>query len=135
MSIRIINLPKIEDPRGNLSFVQDFDQIPFKIERIYWIYDVPGGKKREGFAYKNQQVFIVALSGSVDIVVDNGHESQKFQLNRSYFGLYIGSCIWRHMENFSTNTLILVLSSSKDYSEDYIGDYQEYLKHRNDAGC
>lgn len=135
MNAQIINLPKIEDPRGNLSFVQDFDQIPFKIERIYWIYDVIGGKQLDGHAYKNHQEFIIALSGSVDIVVDDGSSSQKFQLNRSYYGLYLGGCTWRHMDNFSTNSLVLVLSSAKSYVDDDINDYQEYLKLKKHAGC
>ncbi|MDY0279150.1 MAG: FdtA/QdtA family cupin domain-containing protein [Salinivirgaceae bacterium] len=135
MNAQLINLPKIEDPRGNLSFVQDFDQIPFKIARIYWIYDVPGGQELGRHAHKNHQEFIIALSGSVDIVVDDGSDTQKFQLNRSYYGLYLGNCTWRYMENFSTNSLILVLSSSKSSVEDYIDDYQEYLKYRKHAGC
>lgn len=135
MNAQIINLPKIEDTRGNLSFVQDFDQIPFKIARIYWIYDVPGGKQLDGHAHKNQQEFIIALSGSVDIVVDDGLETQKFQLNRSYYGLYLGNCTWRHIENFSTNSLVLILSSAKSSTENYIHDYQEYLKYRKHGGC
>ena len=135
MSAQIINLPKIEDPRGNLSFVQDFDQIPFKIERIYWVYDVGGGNQLSGHACKNQQEFIIALSGSVDVVVDNGSEVQKFQLNRSYYGLHVVGCTWRQMENFSTNALVLVISSTRNIEEDYIHDYQEYLKHREHVGC
>lgn len=135
MNAQIINLPKIEDPRGNLSFVQDFDQIPFKIERIYWIYDVPGGKRLDGRAHKNKQEFIIALSGSMDVIVDDGLETRKFQLNRSYYGLYLGNCIWRHLENFSTNSLVLILSSAKSCVDDDICDYQEYLKLKKHAGC
>ena len=135
MNAQIIKLPKIEDPRGNLSFVQDFDQIPFKIERIYWIYDVPGGKRLDGHAFKNQQEFIIALSGSVDIVIDNGSDSEKIQLNRSYYGLHVASCTWRHLENFSTNSLVLILSSAKYYAENSINDYQEYLEYRKNADC
>ena len=125
--VRIINLPKIEDPRGNLSFIEEFRHIPFKIERIYWIYDVPGGQMRGGHAFKKQQEFIVALSGSFDIEVFNGIEKQIFSLNRSYYGLYIPAGIWRQMQNFSTNSLAVVLSSTHFNLEDYIYDYNEFL--------
>ena len=102
--------------------------IPFKIERTYWIYDVPGGEARGGHAYKENQEFIVALSGSFDVILDDGHKKQTFHLNRSYYGLYIPKGIWREMDNFSTNSLALVLSSTKYDVEDYIRDYQEFLK-------
>lgn len=124
----IINLPKIEDPRGNLSIIEEENHIPFKIERVYWIYDVPGGQYRGGHAFKNQQEMIVALSGSFDVVIDNGIHKQTFSLNRSYYGLYLPSGIWRYLQNFSTNSLALVLSSSKYSEEDYIRDYPEFLK-------
>lgn len=123
----IINLPKFEDPRGNLSFIEEFKQIPFKIERTYWIYDVPGGQVRGGHAFKVQQELIVALSGSFDVVVDNGKQKQTFSLNRSYYGLYLPAGLWRQMENFSTNSLALVLSSTPFDEGDYIRDYQEFL--------
>ena len=125
---RIIQLPKITDPRGNLSVIEEFKDIPFKIERTYWIYDVPGGEKRGGHAYKENKEFIVALSGSFDVVLDNGKEKQVFSLNRSYNGLYVPKGMWREMENFSTNSLALVLSSTKYDAEDYIRDYDEFLK-------
>jgi len=126
---KIIDLPKIEDPRGNLSIIEEEHNIPFKIKRTYWIYDVPGGQIRGGHAFKEQQEFIVAISGSFDVVVDNGNHKQTYSLNRSYYGLYVPKGLWRQMENFSTNSLALVLSST-DYSEhDYIRDYDEYLKH------
>lgn len=125
---RIIQLPKISDPRGNLSVIEEFKQIPFKIERTYWIYDVPGGERRGGHAYKENQEFIVALSGSFDIVLDDGTEKKAFTLNRSYYGLYVPKGMWREMENFSTNSLALVLSSTKYDAEDYIRDYDEFLK-------
>jgi dTDP-4-dehydrorhamnose 3,5-epimerase-like enzyme len=123
----IINLPKIEDPRGNLSIIEEEKNIPFKIERTYWIYDVPGGEIRGGHAFKEQREFIVALSGSFDVVVDDGREQQTFSLNRSYYGLYLPAGFWRQMQNFSTNSLALVLSSTMFSEDDYIRDYQKYL--------
>ncbi len=128
---RIIKLPKISDPRGNLSVVEEFKDIPFKIERTYWIYDVPGGEKRGGHAYKENQELIIALSGSFDVVLDDGKHKNVFSLNRSYNGLYIPKGMWREMENFSTNSLALVLSSTKYDEGDYIRDYQEFLKFAN----
>lgn len=125
---RIMELPKITDSRGNLSVIEELQNIPFKIERTYWIYDVPGGEKRGGHAYKENQEFIVALSGSFDVVLDDGEEKMKFSLNRSYNGLYVPKGMWREMENFSTNSLALVLSSTKYEAEDYIRDYSEFLK-------
>jgi len=125
----IINLPKIEDERGNLTFIEEENHIPFKIKRVYWIYDVPGGQKRGGHAFKEQQEFIVALSGSFDVVVDNGAEQQTFSLNRSYYGLYIPNGLWREMNNFSTNSLALVLSSTEFSEDDYIRDYAAFLKY------
>ena len=128
MDTYIINLPKIEDERGNLTFIEEENHIPFKIKRVYWIYDVPGGQKRGGHAFKEQQEFIVALSGSFDVVIDDGKQKQTFSLNRSYYGLYIPSGLWREMNNFSTNSLALVLSSTEFSEDDYIRDYQTYLK-------
>ena len=125
----VINLPKFEDPRGNLSFIEENNHIPFKIERAYWIYDVPGGQVRGGHAFKEQQELIVALSGSFDVVVDDGETKQPFSLNRSYYGLYVPAGMWRQMENFSTNSLALVLSSTPFNEEDYIRDYEDFLKY------
>lgn len=125
--VKVINLPKIEDPRGNLSFFEGNQHVPFLIERAYWIYDVPGGHARGGHAFKEQHEFIVAMSGSFDVVVDDGETKKTFSLNRSYFGLYIPSTMWREMNNFSTNSLALVVSSTKYSSEDYIRDYDEFL--------
>jgi len=130
METKIITLPKFEDPRGNLSFVEEENHIPFKIERTYWIYDVPGGQVRGGHAFKEQREFIVALSGSFDVVVDDGHQKQYFSLNRSYYGLYIPCGLWRQMENFSTNSLAIVLSSTKHDESDYIRNYDAFLKFR-----
>lgn len=126
---RIIELPKITDPRGNLSVIEELKQIPFKIERTYWIYDVPGGEKRGGHAYKKNQEFIVALSGSFDVILDDGKEKKTFSLNRSYHGLYVPKGMWREMLNFSTNSLALVLSSTKYDAIDYIRDYDEFLRY------
>lgn len=126
----IINLPKFEDPRGNLSFIEEFVHIPFKIKRSYWIYDVPGGQVRGGHAFKEQMEFIVALSGSLDVIVDNGEKKKIFSLNRSYYGLFLPAGLWRQMMNFSTNSLALVLSSTHFNENDYIYDYKEFLKFR-----
>ena len=123
---RLIDLPKIIDQRGNLSFVEEYVHIPFKIERTYWIYDVPGGEKRGGHAYKENQEFIIALSGSFDVILDDGKDRKTFHLNRSYYGLYIPKGLWRQMENFSTNSLALILSSTSYNVEDYIYDYKEF---------
>jgi dTDP-4-dehydrorhamnose 3,5-epimerase-like enzyme len=128
--VKIINLPKIEDPRGNLSIIEEEKNIPFKIERTYWIYDVPGGQVRGGHAFKNQLEFIVALSGSFDLVIDDGVNKQTYSLNRSYYGLYIPAGLWRQMENFSTNSLAMVLSSTKFSEDDYIREYPDFLKYK-----
>jgi len=132
LGVELINLPKFEDPRGNLSFIEEFKQIPFKIERAYWIYDVPGGEIRGGHAFKEQQELIVALSGSFDVVVDDGQNKHTFSLNRSYYGLYLPAGLWRQMQNFSTNSLALVLSSTHYREDDYILDYNEFLSFRRD---
>ena len=123
----IFDLPKIHDPRGNLSFIQEEEHVPFKIKRTYWIYDVPGGQIRGGHAFKKQHEMIIALSGSLDVIVDDGINKKIYSLNRSYFGLYIPSGIWRRMENFSTNSLAMVLSSTGYSEDDYIRDYNEYI--------
>lgn len=129
MRAKIIDLPKIEDPRGNLSFLEENNQIPFSIERTYWIYDVPGGQTRGGHAFKKQQELIVALSGSFDVIVDDGKMTQTFSLNRSYYGLYISAGLWRQMKNFSTNALALVMSSTHYNEKDYIREYDEFKKY------
>lgn len=125
---KIIELPKILDRRGNLSIIEEFKNIPFKIERTYWIYDVPGGEKRGGHAYKENQEFIVALSGSFDVTLDDGFNKKVFSLNRSYYGLYVPKGIWREMNNFSTNSLALILSSTSYNPQDYIYDYNEFIR-------
>lgn len=124
--VKIINLPKILDDRGNLSFLENFNQVPFEIKRIYWIYDVPGGEIRGGHAYMELNEVIIALSGSFDVVVDDGTEKKTFSLNRSYYGLYVPSGLWRQIENFSTNSLCLVLASTAYNEADYIREYEQY---------
>ena len=124
----IINLPRIFDPRGNLSFAENQTQLPFEIKRSYWIYDVPGGTERGGHAYRENTEFVIALSGSFDVLLDDGTREERISLNRSYYGLLIPKLIWRTMVNFSTNSLALVLSSSEYNPNDYIRDYQEFLK-------
>jgi hypothetical protein len=126
LSCKIIELPKILDQRGSLSFIEELTHIPFKIKRTYWIYDVPGGEKRGGHAYKENQEFIVALSGSFDVILHDGITREVFSLNRSYYGLYIPKGIWRHIENFSTNSLALVLASNIFNVTDYIYDFEEF---------
>lgn len=128
-----IELPKFVDARGNLSVIEEMKEIPFKIERTYWIYDVPGGESRGGHAYRENQEFIVALSGSFDVHLDDGKEKKIFHLNRSYYGLYVPKGLWREMDNFSTNSLALVLSSTKYDVNDYIRDYQEFKTWKNES--
>lgn len=123
---RIIQLPKKGDRRGNLSVIEQMNQIPFKIERAFWIYDVPGGESRGGHAYHETEELIVALSGSFDVIIDDGREKRVFSLNRSYYGLYVPKMMWREMENFSTNSLALVLSSTHYEAADYIRDYEAF---------
>jgi hypothetical protein len=125
---RIIQLPKIEDQRGNLSFYESSNHIPFEIKRTYWIYDVPGGQKRGGHAFKAQHEFIIALSGSFDVKLYDGISEKTFSLNRSYYGLYVPNMIWREMLNFSTNSLALIVSSTNYSDTDYIRDYNEFQK-------
>ncbi|MDY5532539.1 sugar 3,4-ketoisomerase [Butyricimonas virosa] len=125
---KIVDLPKFLDKRGNLSFVEQMNHIPFEIKRSYWIYDVPGGESRGGHAFRENQEFIVALSGSFDVILDDGKEKRKFSLNRSYYGLYVPKGIWREMDNFSTNSLALVLSSIPYSMDDYIREYDDFLK-------
>ena len=125
--VEIIQLPKILDPRGNLSFLETGNHIPFDIKRTYWVYDVPGGETRGGHAFKEQKELIIVLSGSLEVVVFDGRREKKFSLNRSYYGLYIPSGLWRHMGNFATNTLALVVSSTSFKESDYIRDKEEFL--------
>jgi len=124
---KLIDLPKILDRRGNLSFIESGNHIPFEICRTYWIYDVPGGEIRGGHAYKENEEFIVALSGSFDVVLNDGLGEKTFQLNRSYYGLYVPKLYWRELKKFSTNSLALILSSTEYNAADYIRDYGQFL--------
>ncbi|MCW3093152.1 MAG: hypothetical protein JWP81_4221 [Ferruginibacter sp.] len=128
----IIDLPKFLDPRGNLSFIEEENQIPFKIARTYWIYDVPGGEVRGAHAYKTLQEFIVALSGSFDVVLHDGNKEQRFHLNRSYYGLYVPKMYWRSMENFSTNSLALVMADKSYDENDYIRSFEDFRSFGNE---
>lgn len=123
----IIDLPKFLDARGNLSFAENFAQIPFEIKRTYWLYDVPGGECRGGHAYRENEEFIIALSGAFDVIVDDGKKKRTFTLNRSYYGLYIPKGMWREMENFSSNAFALEFGSTAYSEQDYIRDYDEFL--------
>ena len=124
---KIVELPRFLDARGNLSFAEQRKHIPFEIKRTYWIYDVPGGEARGGHAFKENQEFIVALSGAFDVVVDDGENKKIFSLNRSYYGLYVPAGLWRTMENFSTNSFALEFGSTHYDAKDYIRDYEQYL--------
>ncbi len=131
--VRIIELPKFFDARGNLSFAENFQHIPFEIKRTYWIYDVPGGEDRGGHAYFKNQEFIIALSGAFDVVVDDGENKKIFSLNRSYFGLYVPAGLWRTIENFSTNSFALEFGSEHYDAEDYVRDYDEFINLKKDG--
>jgi dTDP-4-dehydrorhamnose 3,5-epimerase-like enzyme len=129
--VKIIQLPKILDERGNLSFFENEKQVPFRMARAYWIYDVPGGETRGGHAYKNMQEMIVAMSGSFDVVLNDGKEKKTFSLNRSYNGLYVPRMIWRHMENFSTNSLALIVADQLYQEDEYIRNFEIFLNYQN----
>ncbi len=131
MKAEIINFPKIQDRRGNLTFLQYPSEIPFEIKRTFWTYDVPGGEIRGGHAYKIQEEIIIALSGSFDVIITNlDGSTEKYSLNRSYYGIYLPAKTWRHMENFSTNSLALHVSSDFFSKEDYIRDFDKLKKNK-----
>lgn len=125
--IILIELPKFNDPRGNLSFVEQNNHVPFQIKRLYWLYDIPGGESRGGHSFKKTEEFIIALSGGFDIIVDDGAKRKTYTLNRSYYGLYIPAGIWREITNISTNALALEFASTEYNPDDYIRDYNNYL--------
>jgi hypothetical protein len=127
LNCKLIDLPRIIDTRGNLTFVEGGAHIPFAIERVYYLYDVPGGAERGGHAHKSLEEFIVAMSGSFDVLLDDGQEKKRFHLNRSYYGLYTATMIWRELDNFSSGSVCLVLASSRYDESDYIRDYETYL--------
>lgn len=124
----LINLPQFLDSRGNLSFIEEDTHFPFKIRRVYWIYDVPGGESRGGHAFIKTEEVIIALSGSFDLVLNDGEIESVYSLNRSYSGVYVPQMIWRELRNFSTNSLALVIASTDYYSADYIRDFEEFRK-------
>jgi hypothetical protein len=129
-SCRIVQLPKIEDVRGNLSFVEGQRHIPFAIRRVYWVYDVPGGAMRDGHAYRTLEEFIIAASGSFDVAINDGNEQQVLHLNRSYVGLYIPPMLWRCPDNFSSNSVALILASRPFSEEDYLREFQDFARHK-----
>ncbi len=124
---RMFELPKIADPRGNLTFVEAGNHVPFDIKRVYYLYDVPGGSDRGSHAHKNLHQFVVAMSGSFDIVLNDGDRQRRFHLNRSYFGLYICPMTWRALDNFSSGSVCMVLASAHYDVDDYIRDYDEFI--------
>lgn len=134
MDAQIINLPKHLDDRGNLSFIENVTHLPFDIRRVYWIYDVPGGEARGGHAFRETEEFIVALSGSFDVVIDDGTCKKVFSMNRSYYGLYIPKGVWREITNFSTNSVAVEFASTDYDPEDYIRDYEEFIKYVGNEG-
>ncbi len=125
---KILELPKIHDPRGNLTFIEETNHVPFKIKRIYYLYDVPGGESRGGHAHKELEQFIIAANGSFDVILDDGKTKQVYQLNRSYYGLYVPRMVWRELDNFSSGSVCLVLASEPYEEEDYIRDFDEFKK-------
>ena len=125
---KLVDLPKIHDPRGNLTFIESGQHVPFPIERVYCLYDVPGGEVRGGHAHKELQQLIIAVNGSFDVVIDDGRERQRFHLNRSYFGLYLPKLIWRELDNFSSGSVCLVLASAHYAENEYIRDYREFCR-------
>lgn len=125
---KLIELPKVADQRGNLTFIEEDRHIPFLIKRVYYLYDVPGGETRGGHAHKQLHQFIIAASGSFDVILDDGFERKKFYLNRSYYGLYIPPMIWRELNNFSSGSICFVLASELYDEEDYIRDYETFKK-------
>lgn len=129
--VHLIDLPKIKDPRGNLTFIESGVQVPFEVKRNYWIYDVPSGMWRDGHAFKHQQELLVALSGSFDVVVSDGDVEQTYHLSRPQIGLYVPRMTWRYINNFSTNSVALVLTSTYFDEDDYIVDFEEFKALKN----
>ena len=133
--VRILEFPKVTDHRGNLSFIESDRHIPFTLKRVYYLYDVPGGAERGGHAHRDLEQVFIAMSGSFDVVLDDGKERRNFHLNRSYYGLYVPTMLWRELNNFSSGAVCLVLASSYYAESDYYRDYQEYLKALEPLQC
>lgn len=127
---RMIELPKIHNPQGNLTFVENSEHIPFDIARVYYVYDVPGGAERGGHAHKGLHQLIIAMSGSFDITLDDGKDKKTFHLARSYYGLYVCPMIWREIDNFSSGSVLMVLASNKYTEEDYYREYDDFMRAR-----
>ncbi len=125
---KVIDLPKIQDPRGNLTFIEGGGHIPFQIQRVYYLYDVPGGAERGGHAHKGLHQLIIAMSGSFDVVLDDGREKKRIHLNRSYNGLYVSPMMWRELDNFSSGAVCMVLASNRYSEDDYYRDYDEFIR-------
>jgi len=128
---RVIDLPKINEPRGNLTFIEGGRHIPFDIKRVYYLYDVPGGAERGGHAHRNLHELIIAMSGSFDVVLNDGTKKKRFHLNRSYFGMYVCPMIWRELDNFSSGSVCMVLASNLYDEADYYRNYEEFVRARN----
>ena len=131
MNPELLELPKFLDRRGNLSFIEEDSQLPFKVRRVYWIYDVPGGEKRGGHAFRETEEMIVALSGSFDVLLNDGELTYSYSLNRSYYGVLVPKMMWRTLENFSTNSLALIVASTDYSEEDYIYDFEAFKLLKN----
>ncbi|MHB1410279.1 MAG: sugar 3,4-ketoisomerase [Acidovorax defluvii] len=129
---QLVSLPKIADPRGNLTFIEGGNHIPFDIQRVYYLYDVPGGAERGGHAHKGLHQLIIAMSGSFDVVLDDGREKKRVHLNRSYNGLYVCPMIWRELDNFSSGSVCMVLASSKYDEDDYYRNYADFIQARTE---
>jgi hypothetical protein len=127
---RLVDLPKVQDPRGNLTFIESNSHIPFEIQRVYYLYDVPGGAERGGHAHKALHQLIIAMAGSFDVVLDDGRDKKRIHLNRSYFGLYVCPMIWRELDNFSSGSVCMVLASNKYDESDYYREYREFMRAR-----
>jgi hypothetical protein len=125
---KIVDLPKIQDPRGNLTFIEGSNHIPFDIQRVYYLYDVPGGSERGGHAHKDLHQLIIAMSGSFDVVLDDGSNKKRVHLCRSYYGLYVCPMIWRELDNFSSGSVCMVLASNKYDESDYFRNYAEFMQ-------